>query len=190
MTDISYTNNASFLLIIVQHHPIILLAQEPLTQQTYFKMMQNFLKPNDVIIADQGTSFFGAYDLALYKNNTFIGQPLWGSIGYTLPATLGSQLADKDRRNLLLMVMALQLTVQAISTMIRQHIKPVLFVINNDGYTVERLIHGMYEPYNEIHMWDYKALPSVFGGKMLKFMTLNHQKIYKTRLMQLMVIPM
>ena len=48
----------------------------------------------------------------------------------------------------------------------------------------------MYEPYNEIHMWDYKALPSVFGGKMLKFMTLNHQKIYKTRLMQLMVIPM
>ncbi len=40
-------------------------------------MMQNFLKPNDVIIADQGTSFFGAYDLALYKNNTFIGQPLW-----------------------------------------------------------------------------------------------------------------
>ena len=27
LTDISYTNNASFLLIIVQHHPIILLAQ-------------------------------------------------------------------------------------------------------------------------------------------------------------------
>ncbi|MQH60615.1 alpha-keto acid decarboxylase family protein, partial [Escherichia coli] len=93
--------------------------------QTYFKMMQNFLKPNDVIIADQGTSFFGAYDLALYKNNTFIGQPLWGSIGYTLPATLGSQLADKDRRNLLLIGDgSLQLTVQAISTMIRQHIKP------------------------------------------------------------------
>ncbi len=100
-------------------------------------MMQNFLKPNDVIIADQGTSFFGAYDLALYKNNTFIGQPLWGSIGYTLPATLGSQLADKDRRNLLLIGDgSLQLTVQAISTMIRQHIMQ-LFVINNDGYTVE-----------------------------------------------------
>ncbi len=49
--------------------------------------------------------------------------------------------------------------------MIRQHIKPVLFVINNDGYTVERLIHGMYEPYNEeIRMSDIK-LPAVFGGK-------------------------
>ena len=96
---------------------------------------------------------------------------------------------SRQRSSLLIGDGSLQLTVQAISTMIRQHIKPVLFVINNDGYTVERLIHGMYEPYNEIHMWDYKALPSVFGGKMLKFMTLNHQKIYKTRLMQLMVIP-
>ncbi|MCD2476567.1 alpha-keto acid decarboxylase family protein, partial [Staphylococcus aureus] len=41
----------------------------------------------------------------------------------------------------------------------------VLFVINNDGYTVGRLIQGMCEPYNEIQMWDYKALPAVFGGK-------------------------
>ena len=30
-------------------------------------------------------------------------------------------------------------------------------VINNDGYTVERLIHGMEETYNDIRMWDYKA---------------------------------
>ena len=48
--------------------------------------------------------------------------------------------------------------------MIRQHLNPVIFVINNDGYTVERMIHGMKEPYNDIRMWDYKSLPSVFGG--------------------------
>jgi TPP-dependent 2-oxoacid decarboxylase len=48
--------------------------------------------------------------------------------------------------------------------MIRQQINPIIFVINNDGYTVERLIHGEHQPYNDIHMWDYKALPQVFGG--------------------------
>ena len=48
--------------------------------------------------------------------------------------------------------------------MIRQDLKPIIFVINNDGYTVERMIHGMKEPYNDIKMWDYKALPAVFGG--------------------------
>ena len=65
-------------------------------------MMQHFIKDDDVLLAEQGTSFFGAYDLALPKDMTFIGQPLWGSIGYTLPATLGTQMADPNRRNILL----------------------------------------------------------------------------------------
>ena len=67
-------------------------------------MMQQFIKEDDVLLAEQGTSFFGAYDLAL--NMTFIGQPLWGSIGYTLPATLGTQMANPNRRNILLIGMA------------------------------------------------------------------------------------
>lgn len=74
-------------------------------------------------------------------------------------------MADPNRRNILLIGDgSLQLTVQELSTMIRQDIKPIIFVINNDGYTVERLIHGMEETYNDIRMWDYKALPKVFGG--------------------------
>lgn len=138
----------------------------PLTQETYFKMMQDFIGIDDVILAEQGTSFFGAYDLNLYKDNTFIGQPLWGSIGYTLPATIGTQMSDLYRRNILLIGDgSLQLTAQDISTMIREDLKPVIFVINNDGYTVERKIHGENQPYNDIHMWDYKLLPAVFGGK-------------------------
>ena len=127
-------------------------------------MMQQFIKEDDVLLAEQGTSFFGAYDLALPKNMTFIGQPLWG-LSVTLPATLGTQMANPNRRNILLIGDgSLQLTVQELSTMIRQDIKPIIFVINNDGYTVERLIHGMEETYNDIRMWDYKALPKVFGG--------------------------
>ena len=42
---------------------------------------------------------------------------------------------------------------------------PVIFVINNDGYTVERKIHGEKAHYNDIQMWDYKMLPAVFGGQ-------------------------
>ncbi|MBI5974385.1 alpha-keto acid decarboxylase family protein [Staphylococcus canis] len=141
------------------------LNDQPLTQENYFKVMQSFIRPNDILLADQGTSFFGAYSLAMPKGATFIGQPLWGSIGYTLPSTLGTQIADPSRRNVLLIGDgSLQLTVQEISTMIRQQLHPVIFVINNDGYTVERKIHGEKEPYNDIQMWDYKALPAVFGA--------------------------
>ncbi len=102
LSNISHTNNSTLPRIIVPTSPDYTVGTEPLTQQTYFKMMQNFLKPNDVIIADQGTSFFGAYDLALYKNNTFIGQPLAGLSAIHYLQILGLQLADKDRRNLLL----------------------------------------------------------------------------------------
>lgn len=150
------------------------LSDHPLTQETYFNMIQDFLQLDDILIAEQGTSFFGAYDLAMHKDNTFIGQPLWGSIGYTLPATLGTQIADPQRRNVLLIGDgSLQLTVQSLSTMIRQNLKPVIFVINNDGYTVERMIHGMKEPYNDIRMWDYKALPAVFGGDNIEVHDVN-----------------
>lgn len=142
------------------------LNDEPLVQENYFKLVNAFLEKDDILLAEQGTSFFGAYDLSLYKGNQYIGQPLWGSIGYTFPALLGSQHADVNRRNLLLIGDgSLQLTVQALSTMIRTGIKPIIFVINNDGYTVERLIHGMEEPYNDIKMWNYKQLPETFGAK-------------------------
>ena len=166
LNTINYVNGATFPQFQRPKEKQYDLNGEPLSQATYFKMMQDFIKQDDVILAEQGTSFFGAYDLALYSNNKFIGQPLWGSIGYTLPATLGTQMANTQRRNLLLIGDgSLQLTVQEMSSMIRAQIKPIIFVINNDGYTVERKIHGENASYNDIKMWDYKLLPTVFGGK-------------------------
>jgi hypothetical protein len=35
-----------------------------------------------------------------------------------------------------------QLTVQEISPMIRLGLKPIIFVLNNSGYTIEKFIHG------------------------------------------------
>ena len=35
--------------------------------------------------------------------------------------------------------------------------------MNNDGYTVERLIHGMEAPYNTIPKWKYEKLCETFG---------------------------
>lgn len=166
LLNIQYKNETHFPENIRAEKGDYTIDNAPLTQETYFKMMQDFIGIDDVILAEQGTSFFGAYDLNLYKDNTFIGQPLWGSIGYTLPATIGTQMSDLYRRNILLIGDgSLQLTAQDISTMIREDLKPVIFVINNNGYTVERKIHGENQPYNDIHMWDYKLLPAVFGGK-------------------------
>ncbi|KAF8889156.1 hypothetical protein CPB84DRAFT_1785741, partial [Gymnopilus junonius] len=51
-----------------------------------------------------------------------------------------------------------QLTVQEISTVIRQALKPIIFVTNNQGYTVERCIHGKRQSYSDIADWDWQGL--------------------------------
>lgn len=157
-----------------KEEPFYVEDDQTLTQKRFWEMVRLFIQKNDVVVADQGTSFFGAQSVPLKENVTYVGQPLWGSIGYTLPATLGTQLADLSRRNILLIGDgAFQLTFQEISTMLRENLHPIIFVINNDGYTVERSIHGPEAPYNDIKMWRYADIPSVLGGN-------RNFKSYKT----------
>jgi len=46
--------------------------------------------------------------------------------------------------------------------MIRNRLKPVIFLMNNDGYTIERVICD--RPYNDIQPWQYHKFVEVFGG--------------------------
>lgn len=94
---------------------------------------------------------------------TFIGQAFYCSIGYTVGAVLGAGLAAPKRRAVVFVGDgAFQLTCQELSTVIRNGLDAVVFVINNDGYTIERLI--IDGPYNDIQPWKYHLLPQVFGG--------------------------
>ncbi|MHA3022199.1 alpha-keto acid decarboxylase family protein [Mycobacterium sp. BMJ-28] len=135
-----------------------------LTQKMLWDRVSDALTPGNVVLADQGTSFYGMAGHRLPAGVTFIGQPLWGSIGYTLPAALGAALAHRDRRVVLLIGDgAAQLTVQEIGVMAREGIAPVIIVVNNDGYTVERAIHGPEAYYNDIVGWRWQQLPAALG---------------------------
>ena len=137
---------------------------QPLTQQMVWDRLCRALTPGNVVLADQGTSFYGMADHRLPTGVTFIGQPLWGSIGYTLPAALGAGVAHPDRRTVLLIGDgAAQLTVQELGTFFREGLSPVIVVVNNDGYTVERAIHGETAPYNDIVSWSWTDIPKALG---------------------------
>jgi alpha-keto-acid decarboxylase len=136
----------------------------PLTQQMLWNRLCDALTPGNVVLADQGTSFYGMADHRLPQGVTFIGQPLWGSIGYTLPAALGAGLAEPARRTVLLIGDgAAQLTIQELGTFSREKLSPVIVVVNNDGYTVERAIHGETAPYNDIVGWSWTDIPNALG---------------------------
>lgn len=124
----------------------------------FWPRLEKFLKPNDVVITDAGTAFFGLLDVRFPKNVMSINQLMWSAIGYSVGAALGALLGVRDmlledERRVVLIVGdgSLQISVQELSTMIWKGLKPVVFVLNNAGYTVERLIHGPEEEYNDIN---------------------------------------
>ena len=118
-------------------------SQKPLTQAHYWKAMEKFLKPGDVIIAEDGTSNSGATEMRLPAGCSFVTQAVWGSIGYTVGALLGTLCAAPDRRHILFIGDgSFQLTAQELSTILRHDFKPFIFLINNQGYTIERAILG------------------------------------------------
>lgn len=55
--------------------------------------------------------------------------------------------------------------VQELSTIIRHGFAPTIVLINNSGYTIERVIHGPKQLYNDIsETWDYQNMLKFFGS--------------------------
>ncbi|KAI0081530.1 pyruvate decarboxylase [Panus rudis PR-1116 ss-1] len=127
-----------------------------------------FFKPKDVIVAETGTSSFGILDVPLPEDAIFVSQILWGSIGWTVGSTLGAALAARERQlgRTILFVGdgSIQLTVQELSVMMRTGVTPIIFLLNNSGYTIERYLHGERRRYNDITDWKWTKLLEVLGG--------------------------
>ncbi|PWA79316.1 Pyruvate decarboxylase isozyme 2 [Artemisia annua] len=81
----------------------------------------------------------------------------YASIGWSVGATLGYSQAAVDKRVIACIGDgSFQVTAQDVSTMLRWGQNPIIFLINNDGYTIEVEIHD--GPYNVIKNWNYTGL--------------------------------
>jgi TPP-dependent 2-oxoacid decarboxylase len=137
----------------------------PLTQTAFWHRLGGFLRERDLIAADQGTPFFGLLGVRLPAGADVIAQPIWASIGYALPALLGAQLAAPGRRGVLVIGDgAFQMTAQELGTFARHGVTPVILLLNNHGYTVERAINGPDAGYNDVARWDWARVPAAFGA--------------------------
>ena len=139
-----------------------------LTQEWLWHRTESFLQRGDVVVVENGTPLSGVSGLRLPSNVLIITQALWGSIGYSLPATFGSMMANPQRRHVLFIGDgSFQLTAQELSSMLRHLLCPIIFLLNNDGYTIERLILGENSSYNNIQPWKYRSLCDVFADQSL-----------------------
>ena len=139
---------------------------EKLSAKYIFPRFQDFLLPDDIVFSETGIISYGVAAMDLPKGANLYNQVLWGPIGWATPAAFGASIAAKDKRVVLLTGEGShQLTACEISSMMRYGTKPVIIVLNNDGYTIERLLSDdPMDEFNEIAQWNYSKLPEVFTG--------------------------
>ncbi|XP_004293926.1 PREDICTED: pyruvate decarboxylase 1 [Fragaria vesca subsp. vesca] len=137
--------------------PLKAQKDEPLRVNVLFKHIQDIVTPETAIIAETGDSWFNCQKLRLPENCGYEFQMQYGSIGWSVGATLGYAQGAKDKRVIACIGDgSFQVTAQDISTMIRCGQNTIIFLINNGGYTIEVEIHD--GPYNVIKNWDYTGL--------------------------------
>jgi len=107
-------------------------AEGKLTQDYLWTALGSFFRSSDLVIGETGTSAFGLCDSKLPVDVTMWNQTVYGSIGYATGAIVGAAQAVREsegrykRAILVTGEGSMQLTVQAISDMLRYDLKPIV----------------------------------------------------------------
>lgn len=138
---------------------------DAITADALYPRWADFIRADDLVVAETGTVSMGLGFAHLPSGASFHNQTLWGSIGWATPAAFGVAVAAPGRRVVLLTGEGShQLTVQELGQFGRLGLKPVVFVLNNAGYLIERLLNK--DPaiaYNDVAPWRYTELPHALG---------------------------
>src|SRR5580658_8379195 len=88
-----------------------------------------------------------------------------GAIGWATPASFGAALSAPDRRTILFTGEGSHReTAQEVGQFCRFGLKPIISVLNNYGYLIERMLckdPDIY--YNDLVQWHYQKLPEALG---------------------------
>ncbi len=102
--------------------------------------------------------------------STFHNQTLWGAIGWGYTSCFGAAAMAAPTQRVVLVTGegSHQMTAQEVSQFHRYGLKPIIFVLNNSGYLIERLLckdPDIY--YNDLAQWNYSLLPQALGWRRL-----------------------
>jgi indolepyruvate decarboxylase len=133
---------------------------EPVTVAHLFGRLASYLTEDTIVIADPGDALFASIDLPVQEARAFLSPAFYASLGFAVPAAIGAQCARPDDRPLVLVGDgAFQMSGMELSTCAKFGLDPIVIVLNNDGYTTERLI--IDGGFNDIQQWNFSALPEV-----------------------------
>jgi indolepyruvate decarboxylase len=138
---------------------------DKITMAALYPRYAAFLCAGDTVVLETGSTSLGVTPTRLPDGVGVEAQVLWGSIGWATPAAFGIALADPGRRTILITGEGShQLTANDIGSMGRFGANVIVFVLNNDGYLIERALEENPDwTYNDLAPWNYVELPKALG---------------------------
>jgi indolepyruvate decarboxylase len=145
--------------------PVTGSQSDKITMAALYPRYAAFLRAGDTVVLETGSTSLGLTPMILPNGVRVEAQVLWGSIGWATPAAFGIAVADPGRRTILITGEGShQLTANEIGAMGRFGTNVIVFVLNNDGYLIERALEENPNwSYNDLAPWHYAKLPNALG---------------------------
>ena len=136
---------------------------DPLTMKEVIRIVGLHLDEHCCMISDVGDAIFGAVGIRTARRAEFIAPAYYLSMGFAVPAAIGVSAANRDLRPIVLVGDgAFQMTGTELSTATRLGMKPIVLILNNEGYgTMRKIRDGSF---NVISQWNYGKICELVGG--------------------------
>jgi indolepyruvate decarboxylase len=164
---------------------------EVITYNRFFQHSMKFLEDNnmsDKIVMTLGvsSSLYVATNAYGMSQNSFLGSAAWQCIGFETGAASGAQLGSGKRAWTIAGDGGFMTVCQSLSTLARNNLNAVIFVINNGVYAIEQVYVDLnsfkageeykFDDFDILPKWNYKALAEAFGATGLRAETVTELK--------------
>lgn len=148
------------------HEPTPLKKSEltdPLTMREVMRIIGLHLDAKSCVVSDVGDAIFGAVGIRTSARAEFIAPAYYLSMGFAVPAGIGVSMANPSVRPFVIVGDgAFQMTGTELSTAVRLGLKPIVLILNNEGYgTMRKIRDGRF---NVISQWNYGKICELVGG--------------------------
>jgi TPP-dependent 2-oxoacid decarboxylase len=137
----------------------------PLRVRDMLREVNRFLAghPNYGVVTESGDMLFAGLDIRVPNGGLYLAQGFYASMGFAVPAAMGTQIGTGVRPLIMCGDGAFQMTGPEISHAPILGTNPIVIVVNNSGWQIFRPIADRPELL-EIPPWPYAKLAESWGG--------------------------
>lgn len=149
----------------------------PLGYEVFLDALSFFADQNDLwddsaLILGESSSLYTASNILWMPRDSFVAEAIWGSLGHETGCALGVAMGGARRPIVVAGDGGFMMMCQSLSTLVRNRINAVVFVMSNEVYAIEQAFvditafqTGHFAPFDVLPSWDYPALAQGFGAQ-------------------------